>query len=281
MTILVTRVILCYIEGLPDGQRFIRVARQVAKKKPIVAIKSGVTQAGARAVSSHTGSLAGSEQAYTAAFRQAGVLRANSLEDMFDYARGFAYLPPLLGDRIAVVTNAGGPGILATDALERAGMSLARLDPENIRSLKAGLPDAASAANPVDVLGDARSDRYRFAVEKVIADPNVDALIVILTPQAMTEIAATAEMVIEVARKATIPVIACFMGESRVLGRLQPAAGRQRPQLPLPRTRRHGPQGDEHLPQATRPSPSRPTRPSRWTNRQSARYSTACWPRAA
>ena len=211
-----SRVILCYIEGLPDGQRFIRVARQVAKKKPIVAIKSGVTQAGARAVSSHTGSLAGSEQAYTAAFRQAGVLRANSLEDMFDYARGFAYLPPLLGDRIAVVTNAGGPGILVTDALERAGMSLARLDPENIRSLKAGLPDAASAANPVDVLGDARSDRYRFAVEKVIADPNVDALIVILTPQAMTEIAATAEMVIEVARKATIPVIACFMGESRV-----------------------------------------------------------------
>ena len=211
-----SRVILCYIEGLPDGQEFINVARQVSKKKPIVALKSGITKAGSRAVSSHTGSLAGSEQAYHAAFRQAGVLRANSLQDLFDYARAFGYLPPLEGDRIAIVTNAGGPGILATDALERAGLRLARFDPECIRALEQFLPDAASAANPVDVLGDARSDRYRFAIEHIAADPHVDGILVILAPQALTDIAETAKVVTEIAGKVDLPVLACFMGEMQV-----------------------------------------------------------------
>ncbi|TFH35230.1 MAG: CoA-binding protein [Anaerolineales bacterium] len=211
-----SRVILSYIEGLPDGQEFIRVARRVSKLKPIVALKSGVTQAGSRAVSSHTGSLAGSEQAYEAAFRQAGVIRAHSLQDLFDYSLAFGYLPPLMGDRIAIVTNAGGPGILATDALERAGLSLARFQPDCIRALEKFLPDAASAANPVDVLGDARADRYRFALEQVVADPGVDAVLVILTPQAMTEIEATAAVIGDVARTVEIPILACFMGEARI-----------------------------------------------------------------
>lgn len=211
-----SRVILCYIEGLPDGQEFIRVARRVIRQKPVVAVKSGVTVAGARAVSSHTGSLAGSEQAYQAAFRQAGVLRVTSLEDLFDCARAFGYLPPLKGDRIAVVTNAGGPGILATDALERSGLALARFDPACIHALEEFLPDAASAANPVDVLGDARADRYRFALEQVCADPHVDGVMVILTPQASTEIAETAQAVAETAKKVDIPILASFMGEARV-----------------------------------------------------------------
>jgi acetyl coenzyme A synthetase (ADP forming)-like protein len=211
-----SRVILSYIEGLPDGGEFIRVARRVSKGKPVVALKSGVTQAGSRAVSSHTGSLAGSEQAYEAAFRQAGVIRANSLQDLFDYALAFGYLPPLKGDRIAIVTNAGGPGILATDALERAGLALARFEPECIRALEKFLPDAASAANPVDVLGDARADRYQFALKQVVADPGVDAVLVILTPQAMTEIEATASVIAEVKQEVDIPVLACFMGEARV-----------------------------------------------------------------
>lgn len=229
-----TRVILCYIEGVPDGQAFIDVARRTAKKKPIVAIKSGVTQGGARAVSSHTGSLAGSEQAYQAAFRQAGIVRADTLEDLFDYAIGFGYLPPLRGDRVAIVTNAGGPGILATDALERAGLSLARFTPETLALLKQGLPDASSASNPVDVLGDSRSDRYRFALERVVADSNVDALLVILTPQAMTEIEPTAQVVIDLAAAATIPVIACFMGESRVAPAAAMFAARHLPNFPFP-----------------------------------------------
>ena len=211
-----SNVILSYMEGLPDGQEFIRVAREVSKLKPIVALKSGVTQAGSRAVSSHTGSLAGSEQAYEAAFRQSGVIRAQYLQDLFDLARAFGYLCPLQGDRIAIVTNAGGPGILATDALERAGLKLARFQPECIKTLEQFLPDAASAANPIDVLGDARADRYRFALERVIESPSVDGVLVILTPQAMTEILETAKVISEISEKVDIPILACFMGEARV-----------------------------------------------------------------
>jgi len=211
-----SRVILIYVEGLPDGQKFIQVARKVTRHKPVVAIKSGVTASGSRAVSSHTGSLAGSEAAYKAAFRQAGVIRAVSMEALFDYARAFAYQPLLKGDRIGIVTNAGGPGILATDALEHAGLEIPRLARETVEALEAYLPGAASAANPVDVLGDAQADRYEHAIRLVLADPNVDGLIVIVTPQAMTEIEKTAEAVGRMARKVDKPVLACFMGEARI-----------------------------------------------------------------
>jgi len=211
-----SRVILIYVEGLPDGQRFIEVARKVTRHRPVVAIKSGVTASGSRAVSSHTGSLAGSEAAYKAAFRQAGVIRAASMEALFDYARAFAYQPPLKGDRIGIVTNAGGPGILATDALEHAGLEIPRLDHETVEALEAYLPGAASAANPVDVLGDAMADRYQHAVRLVLNDPNVDGLMVIVTPQAMTEIKRTAEAVGRMAQETDKPVLGCFMGEARI-----------------------------------------------------------------
>ncbi len=211
-----TNVILMYSEGLPNGQEFIKVAREVTKTKPVVAIKSGVTKSGSRAVSSHTGSLAGSEQAYQAAFQQAGVLRANDMASMFDMALALGYQPLLKNDRIVIVTNAGGPGILATDALERSGMNLARLKVETIQALEQYLPDAASAANPVDVLGDARADRYRFALESVSKDPNVDGIMVVLTPQAMTEIEDTARAVGELSQEIEKPILACFMGEAKV-----------------------------------------------------------------
>ncbi len=129
-----TKVILMYIEELSQGQRFLEAARRVSKIKPIVAIKSGVTQSGARAVSSHTGSLAGSMQAYYSAFKQAGVVRAETMQELFDVALAFGYQPPLKGKRIAIITNAGGPGILATDALEKLGLSLARLNWKPSRS---------------------------------------------------------------------------------------------------------------------------------------------------
>jgi len=212
-----TRVIMIYSEGLPNGQEFIRVARKVTRRMPVIAIKSGVTQSGSRAVSSHTGSLAGSEQAYQAAFHQAGIIRAESMESLFDMALAIGYQPPLAGDRIAIITNAGGPGILATDALERAGLGMARFQNETIHALEQYLPDAASAANPVDVLGDARSDRYQFALKTVLSDPNVDGLLVLLTPQAMTEIEETAREVGSLASESTKPILACFMGEARVL----------------------------------------------------------------
>jgi len=211
-----TNVILMYSEGLPNGQKFIEVAREVTKVKPVVAIKSGVTKSGSRAVSSHTGSLAGSEQAYQAAFQQAGVLRASDMASMFDMALALGYQPMLKNDRIAIITNAGGPGILATDALERSGMSLARLEVDTIHELEKFLPDAASAANPVDVLGDAKGDRYQFALDTVSKDPNVDGIMVVLTPQAMTEIAETAKAVGELSKKIDKPVLACFMGEATV-----------------------------------------------------------------
>jgi acetyltransferase len=211
-----TRVILAYSEGLPNGREFMDVAREVSRKKPIVVLKSGVTQAGQRAVSSHTGSLAGAEQAYTAAFYQSGVLRADTMAELFDYALAFGYQPLLKGNDIAIVTNAGGPGILATDALERADLQLASLENSTIHELEEFLPSAASAANPVDVLGDARADRYELAMKKTIADPNVDGMIVILTPQAMTEIEATAHALGKLSGTVEKPILACFMGEYRI-----------------------------------------------------------------
>jgi acetate---CoA ligase (ADP-forming) len=229
-----TRVIMIYSEGMTNGQEFIRTARQVTAEMPVVAIKSGVTQSGSRAVSSHTGSLAGSEQAYQAAFRQAGVLRAESMQSLFDIALAMGYQPQLKGERIAIITNAGGPGILATDALERSGLTMARFKNETIKALQQYLPDAASAANPVDVLGDARADRYRFALEQVIADPNVDGMLVVLTPQAMTEIEATAQSIGESARDTDKPILACFMGEARVEAGIDLLQSMDVPNYPFP-----------------------------------------------
>ena len=229
-----TRVIMIYSEGMSNGQEFINTARQVTSKKPVVAIKSGVTQSGSRAVSSHTGSLAGTEQAYHAAFRQAGVLRAESMETLFDISLALGYQPLLQGDRIAIITNAGGPGILATDALERSGLSLAQLEIETITTLSQHLPDAASAANPVDVLGDARADRYQMALETIIADPNVDGLLVLLTPQAMTEIDATAEVIGRLSAEIDKPIITCFMGEAKVDSGVDRLQKYQVPNYPFP-----------------------------------------------
>jgi acetyltransferase len=229
-----TRVILAYSEGLPSGAEFMRVARQVTRHKPVIIVKSGVTQSGQKAVSSHTGSLAGAEQAYQAAFYQSGVLRANTMEELFDYSLAFAYQPLLQGQRIAIITNAGGPGILATDALERAGLELAPLQDETKRQLEAFLPGAASAANPVDVLGDALSDRYEFALQKVAADPNVDGLLVLLTPQAMTQIEMTAHKVGQLSQQISKPILACFMGEYRIEPGLDILAEYGVPNYPFP-----------------------------------------------
>ncbi|MGD8585087.1 MAG: acetate--CoA ligase family protein [Chloroflexota bacterium] len=230
-----TRVILIYSEELSNGQEFIRAARDVSQVKPIIAIKSGVTRSGARAVSSHTGSLAGSEQAYQAAFRQAGVIQADSLESLFDMALAFAYQPPLQGQRIAIVTNAGGPGILATDALERTGLTIARFETETIKNLEQHLPHAANAANPVDVLGDATPERYRFALETVAADPNVDGLLAVLVPQAVLDTKAIAETVVALERHLPKPILACFMGEARMKAAIECLTAHSIPNYPFPK----------------------------------------------
>ncbi len=212
-----TDVITSYIEGIKNGREFLEVAREVSTKKPIIAIKAGSTEAGARAVSSHTGTLAGSENIYSAAFRQAGIVKADTVESLFDYALGFSNQPTPKGRKIAIVTNAGGPGVMATDACERADLQLSQFSFETIEGLKKILPDEASIYNPVDVLGDALSGRYKEATEIIIADKNVDSVLVVLTPQAMTEIKETAKALSEIRKVVDKPMFACFMGKSAVI----------------------------------------------------------------
>ena len=211
-----SKVILTYIEGLSEGRKFMKIARRVTRRTPVIAVKSGSTDAGSRAVSSHTGSLAGSARAYESAFRQSGVLKAESIQHLFDYSLAFAYQPVLQGGRIAIVTNAGGPGVMATDALEREGLSLASLSRETIDVLRDNLPAAASIYNPIDVLGDAPTDRYALALEAALKDEGVNGVIVILTPQVMTKIEETAEAVGRIAAGCDKPILGCFMGQARV-----------------------------------------------------------------
>ncbi|MGQ9552784.1 MAG: acetate--CoA ligase alpha subunit [Anaerolineae bacterium] len=207
-----TDVIMIYLEDIKNGARFMSVAREVTKTKPVIAIKAGSTSAGTRAVSSHTGALAGSENAYTAAFRQCGVIRAQTIEELFDFSEAFARQPLIRDDGICIITNAGGPGVMAADAVEHAGLKLASLAPETMAAIKAKLPPAASVLNPVDVLGDALADRYGMALDLVLRDPNVNAVVVILTPQVVTQVAETAEVVAKIAKSSQIPVFACWIG---------------------------------------------------------------------
>jgi acetyltransferase len=211
-----TDVILMYLETLVDGRAFIELAREItgelAHRKPILAIKSGRTTQGAAAARSHTGALAGSDAVYDAIFAQAGILRVDTVEELFDFAVGFSRQPLPKGNRFAIVTNAGGPGIMATDAAIRHGLELAKLRPETLESLKAKLPPTANFSNPVDVIGDATCDRYTAALEAVLGDPNVDGLVVLLTPQSMTDIEAIARTIGEIAPSSKKPVLASFLG---------------------------------------------------------------------
>jgi len=212
-----TRVIAGYLESISDGNTFVREAEQISHQKPILLMKAGGTSAGAKAASSHTGSLAGSEIAYEAAFARAGIVRCGSIKTQIDYAQAFATQPLPKGDRVVVITNAGGAGIMAADAIEREGLKFASLSEKTIEKLRGSLPPAANLYNPVDVLGDALADRYEFAINTVIEDDNVDIILVLLTPQAMTESAATAEVVVKTARqRGTKPILACFLGAGKV-----------------------------------------------------------------
>ncbi|OFW55570.1 MAG: acyl-CoA synthetase [Candidatus Solincola sediminis] len=207
-----TNVIAAYLEGVVNGERFLEVTRRVSRTKPVIVFKAGVTQAGARAVSSHTGTLAGSESAYTAAFKKCGAVRADTIKDLFMMARGFANQPPPKGGRVAVVTNAGGPGIITSDALERGGLTLAQFKEETAQELRNALPKAASAYNPVDVLGDAGPDRYKVAIQTIIKDPGIDALLVILTPQAITKPEDVATAIVESTQGIDMTLLSIFMG---------------------------------------------------------------------
>jgi acetyl coenzyme A synthetase (ADP forming)-like protein len=212
-----TRVVAGYLESIDDGDEFVRLAERISLTKPILLMKSGGTSAGGKAASSHTGSLAGGDMPYETAFERAGVIRCDSISTQFDYAQAFANQPLPAGSRVAVITNAGGPGIMAADAVERAGLTFAELSSETVEKLAGFLPAAANIHNPVDVLGDALEDRYEKAIEVILDDPNVDTVLLLLTPQAMTRAKETAEATVQALKaKPGKPLLACFMGAELV-----------------------------------------------------------------
>ncbi|OGQ95110.1 MAG: acyl-CoA synthetase [Deltaproteobacteria bacterium RIFOXYD12_FULL_57_12] len=211
-----TRAIVGYLEDIGDGDAFVKAAEDAASIKPVIILKSGTTAAGRQAVASHTGVLAGVDTAYAAAFKRAGVIRADTFEALFDYGTALSMQPLPKGNRVLIITNAGGPGTMAADALERLGLQVAVLGRNTATALRSKLPEAASIGNPVDVLGDAEPERYGVAMAAAMEDPEVDAVLVILTPQAMTKPRETARVLIDNMR-GDKPILAVFMGGEGVV----------------------------------------------------------------
>jgi len=211
-----TSLVLLYLESFGNPRRFNETARRVGRKKPIVAVKSGRTSAGSRAASSHTGSLAGADVAVDALCVQSGIIRTDTIDEMFDVAMLLANQPVPRGNRVGIVTNAGGPGIIAADAVERSAVRMAQLAKETVDRLREKLPPTAALYNPVDVVGDAKPDRYDAALQNTLSDPHVDAALVILTPQAVTEPVATAVVIKRAAATTQKPILASFVGGPRV-----------------------------------------------------------------
>ncbi|MFP4444704.1 MAG: acetate--CoA ligase family protein, partial [Desulfosudaceae bacterium] len=210
-----TSVIMVYMEELRMRPDFIEEVKKITsgdRPTPILVIKSGKTAAGARAAASHTGSLAGTEAVYNAVFSQAGIIRVDKVDDLFDFAEAFSARRMPTGNRVAIITNAGGPGIIATDMTEISGLRLARFSEKTDDALHRHLPPTANFNNPVDVIGDASRDRYEKALEAVIADEGVDGVLMILTPQSMTDAIGTAEAIVNTYQKTNKPIICSFMG---------------------------------------------------------------------
>lgn len=219
-----TKVIAMYVEQLENAQRFIDVAKKVGQSenpKPIVILKSGRSSEGAAAIASHTGSLAGGDAAYQTLFRQSGVIRANTIRELFEFVDVLSHNPLTPVERVAIITNAGGPVVITTDEVVASGLKLAELSESTQQQLKAFLPAAASVKNPVDILGDAKADRYREALRVLATDENVDAIMVLLTPQTMTEVEETAKSLVDFRITYKKPLVASFMGKESVDGSIQ------------------------------------------------------------
>lgn len=207
-----SKVILGYVEGIERGRTFLKTARAVTQNTPVVLIKSGCTAAGAEAAASHTGAMAGRDEVYEAAFDQAGVHRAPSAEEFFDYGRSLAWLPALETPTVGVVTNAGGPGVMTTDAIGDGSLELATFADETRAALTESLPAEADASNPVDVVGDADVARFRQAIEQVLSDSAVGSLIVVAAPTAVLEYESLAREITTIAAESEIPICCCLMG---------------------------------------------------------------------
>ncbi|MFW5730973.1 MAG: acetate--CoA ligase alpha subunit, partial [Desulfonatronovibrionaceae bacterium] len=209
-----TDVILGYIENVSHGQKFVQEARRYSNEKPVIIIKSGTTAAGAKAASSHTGAIAGSDQAYTSAFQKSGIIRAHDVETLFNLAQAFSTQPLPKGPSLAIVTNSGGPGIMAADACEKSSLNMARISSSTIEKMTSFLPSYASFYNPVDIIGDAGAERYIKTMEAIIEDSNVGSLLVLLTPttSAAQEIEEISRGIVKISQNSDKPVFACFMG---------------------------------------------------------------------
>ena len=212
-----TSSIILYVESITDARKFMSAARHFAKSKPIVVVKSGRTARSALAAASHTGAIAGDDTLYSAVFRRAGVVRVDEIEDLFDASEALSRVSSPRGPRLGIVTNAGGPGVMASDCLLGLGGELAEITPETDAKLQAALPGFAARGNPVDVAGDADAVRYAAAAQALIDDPNCDGVLAILTPQAMSDPTATANALVDVARTHQLkPLLTSFMGELKV-----------------------------------------------------------------
>ena len=208
-----TVAILAYLESINRGSEFVKVCKEVTKKKPVIVIKSGRSVAGSKAASSHTGSMTGADTTYDVAFEKCGVIRADTTQELFDMAFAFSFMPIPKGNKIIIITNAGGPGILATDAAENFGLELATISPEIKEKMQAFLPSAANFNNPIDALGTAQAEDYGKVLELSLQDEGVHGVIVILTPQAMTEGQETADKIVEIRNKyPEKPIITVFIG---------------------------------------------------------------------
>jgi len=215
-----TKVIALYVEQLKNAPALIDLAKKITSghnPKPIIAIKAGRTVAGASASASHTGALAGNDSAYDALFHQAGIIRVSTMVELFEHLRVFSHNPLPKGNRVAIVTNAGGPGVLTTDECVANGLRLAPINLKTEVALKKALPPSANWHNPIDILGDARSDRYYHTLKILANDPDIDSLLIILTPQSMTDEEKIAEMIIDVKQNTKKPIVVSFIGGKMVV----------------------------------------------------------------
>lgn len=211
-----TDVVIGYLEGIEEGREFIDTAREVTQDTPIVLVKSGRTDAGAQAASSHTGTIAGSDQAYEAGLEQAGVIRAESVQELFDSAQMLANQPLPDSKEIAIITNAGGPGVMSTDAVGDSSLSMASFSDETLEEFSEKLPEEGNIYNPVDIVGDADNDRFSEALDVALADENVGMALVLTCPTAVLDYEQLAEDTVELRKEHDKPVAACFMGGERV-----------------------------------------------------------------
>lgn len=207
-----TKVVALYLEGLVDGRKFIDACSRVSRKKPLVALKAGKSESGSKAAISHTGALAGSASVFSGVFRQCGVIEVNDVDELFDYSRILAYQKPLKGNRIAVVTNGGGFGVLAADAIEEEGMKLANFSPDAEKLLRNSLPSRVNVRNPLDLVGDADTKRYKDAFNIIAKEENVDCILAILLMQVSTLGSDVIDAITEIYRDKKKPVVACSAG---------------------------------------------------------------------